>query len=178
MSTIIDPITHPTYRFIIEHFTGNLRDLAEDVDDLLLEHVDRARELESRVEQQADHIDELLGYAGIVEDDLRRRDATILDLWERLNLSIDDLEDGDTRSTVKECLEEKRRQAKWRLDPLRCHADHLAAAKEAAALLAAAIGQPGDKVTVSMSGHANPGHANPFEGWGNEFIQINVSIQY
>lgn len=52
-------------------------------------------------------------------------------------------------------------------------ADHIAYAVEAAKVLAAAIGRPGDRVKVIMSGHANPDHA-PYPGWSNEFITITV----
>ena len=51
--------------------------------------------------------------------------------------------------------------------------DQTAAARKAVRLLAAAVGRPGDQVSVAMSGHANPGHA-PHDGWGDEFITITV----
>lgn len=42
-------------------------------------------------------------------------------------------------------------------------------------LLAKAVGIPGGKLRVSISGHANPKHEKA-EGWSEEFTQINVSV--
>jgi len=52
---------------------------------------------------------------------------------------------------------------------------HLDAAAAAAALLAEAIGVDEDKLAVSISGHANPGHGK-VEGWSDEFITISVAV--
>lgn len=46
----------------------------------------------------------------------------------------------------------------------------------AAKLLAGAVGRPGDEVFVSISGHANPGHA-PKEGWSNETVTVSVTAK-
>jgi hypothetical protein len=54
--------------------------------------------------------------------------------------------------------------------------DHLTAAKQAIATLAAAIGRPDDELVVTISGHANPDHA-PRDGWADEFISISVSVR-
>ncbi len=54
--------------------------------------------------------------------------------------------------------------------------DHLAAAIEAASILASAVGRDDDQITVNLSGHANPDHA-PCRGWADEFIQISVSAR-
>lgn len=42
--------------------------------------------------------------------------------------------------------------------------------------LADAIGQPDDDIFVSVTGHANPGHA-PRDGWADEFITISVAAR-
>lgn len=34
--------------------------------------------------------------------------------------------------------------------------------------------QPGDTVAISISGHANPGHA-PREGWANNTVTVSVT---
>lgn len=49
-------------------------------------------------------------------------------------------------------------------------------AYEAAALLAQQVGRPEDQVVVTMSGHANPGHA-PRDGWSDETITVTVSAR-
>ncbi len=54
------------------------------------------------------------------------------------------------------------------------YAEHIAMAKRVATMLADVIGLPDDPVMVSMSGHANPGHA-PLEGSGREFIRVTVA---
>lgn len=53
-------------------------------------------------------------------------------------------------------------------------AEQLTAAREALAALVGAVGRPGDKVVVTLSGHANPGHA-PRPGWANECITVQVT---
>lgn len=47
-------------------------------------------------------------------------------------------------------------------------------AMEVAEQLAKVVGRPGDKVIVTLSGHANPGHA-PRQGWANEVVTVSVS---
>lgn len=54
--------------------------------------------------------------------------------------------------------------------------EQFAAALQAAQDLAAAVGRPHDQVSVSLTGHANPGHA-PRSGWADEFIQVNISAR-
>ncbi len=53
-------------------------------------------------------------------------------------------------------------------------AEQLAAAREALAALVDAVGRPGDKVVVTLSGHANPGHG-PRPGWANECVTVQVT---
>lgn len=53
-------------------------------------------------------------------------------------------------------------------------AAQVAAAVDAAKALAAVVGRSDDRVVVTMSGHANPGHA-PRLGWANECITVTVS---
>jgi hypothetical protein len=48
------------------------------------------------------------------------------------------------------------------------------AAHEAALLLAKVVGREGDRVVITLNGHANPGHG-PREGWANETITVQVS---
>lgn len=50
------------------------------------------------------------------------------------------------------------------------------AAVAAAKLLAVSVGRLGDEVMVTMSGHANPGHA-PRVGWADEVITVSVSAR-
>jgi len=50
------------------------------------------------------------------------------------------------------------------------------AAKEAAAVLAKAVGREGDDVFVTLSGHANPGHG-PRQGWAAESVTISVTAR-
>lgn len=38
-----------------------------------------------------------------------------------------------------------------------------------------AIGQPGDRVLVSVSGHANPDHGKA-DGYSNEHLTVSVSV--
>lgn len=47
------------------------------------------------------------------------------------------------------------------------------AAMNAVRALVDAVGRPEDEVSVSLMGHANPGHG-PREGWANETITITV----
>jgi hypothetical protein len=51
--------------------------------------------------------------------------------------------------------------------------EHLAAAVNAVARLADAVGQVSDTLAVSINGHANPGHA-PAEGWADELVSVAV----
>lgn len=51
--------------------------------------------------------------------------------------------------------------------------EHLAAALDAAAIMAKVVGRPGDPVVVEVSGHANPGHA-PQEGVSDEVLHLTV----
>lgn len=48
------------------------------------------------------------------------------------------------------------------------------AALDAARKLAAVVGRPDDPVTVTLHGHANPGHG-PRTGWANETVTVVVS---
>lgn len=51
--------------------------------------------------------------------------------------------------------------------------DQVKAARDAAFRLLYAVGRPNEPVTVSISGHANPGH-EPYEGAGDEYITVTV----
>lgn len=53
--------------------------------------------------------------------------------------------------------------------------EHLAACAAGAVGQASVTGRHTDEVTVTISGHANPGHA-PAEGWANEMTQVTVSV--
>ena len=55
-------------------------------------------------------------------------------------------------------------------------AEIVTAAEECVHKLAAVLGLPTDHVSVSISGHANPGHA-PKPGWGDEFVSITVNVK-
>jgi hypothetical protein len=46
-------------------------------------------------------------------------------------------------------------------------------ATEVAKALAEVVGRPGDKVIVTLSGHANPDHGQR-EGWANEVVTVCV----
>lgn len=50
----------------------------------------------------------------------------------------------------------------------------LGAAKEAAKALATVVVPGGEPASVSISGHANPGH-KPAEGWANDFVAVTVT---
>lgn len=54
--------------------------------------------------------------------------------------------------------------------------DQYEAAQLAAQLLAKAVGRPGDEVSVTLGGHANPDHA-PRQGWANETVTVSVSAR-
>jgi len=47
------------------------------------------------------------------------------------------------------------------------------AALAAARAIAATVGRPDDRVTVRLSGHANPGHG-PRPGWAHEVVTVTV----
>lgn len=51
--------------------------------------------------------------------------------------------------------------------------DQRSAAFEAAKILAKAVGGDSDRMTISMSGHANPNH-EPATGWADEMITVSV----
>lgn len=53
--------------------------------------------------------------------------------------------------------------------------EHLVAIREAVEAIACVLGRPGDKISVTISGHANPDHA-PAEGWANEMINISMNV--
>lgn len=55
-------------------------------------------------------------------------------------------------------------------------ADAIAKAIDAAVALAPAVQVPGAGLTVSLSGHANPGHAKT-AGWSNDTITVNMYQQ-
>lgn len=52
---------------------------------------------------------------------------------------------------------------------------HLDAVAETVARLATAVGRDEDTIAVSISGHANPGHA-PTEGYAEECVTISLSV--
>lgn len=60
----------------------------------------------------------------------------------------------------------------WPTDEVR---DHVKVAATAATELAGTIGGPDDQVGVSISGHANPGHAAT-EGYADESVHVAVFI--
>lgn len=49
------------------------------------------------------------------------------------------------------------------------------AASEAVRLVAAALGEKWSSASISISGHANPGHG-PKEGWANDCLTISVAV--
>lgn len=53
--------------------------------------------------------------------------------------------------------------------------DHLEAIALAVQVLSEAIGRPDDPISVTISGHANEGHA-PAAGWSNEAMSISLSV--
>ncbi len=53
-------------------------------------------------------------------------------------------------------------------------AEQIDAVLEALENLAGVVGRPGDKLIVSLSGHANPDHG-PCEGWADERISITIT---
>jgi hypothetical protein len=52
---------------------------------------------------------------------------------------------------------------------------HLAAVAAAASELASAIGLDSDELSVSVSGHANPGHG-PKDGYADEWVTVSVVV--
>lgn len=55
--------------------------------------------------------------------------------------------------------------------------DTFGAALAAAAQLVGTLGK-GERTlyNVSINGHANPDHENPFKGWANEAINISINV--
>ena len=53
--------------------------------------------------------------------------------------------------------------------------DHVKSAATAVEVIVETLGRPDDELSVSVSGHANPGHA-PREGWSNESCSVQVWV--
>lgn len=54
--------------------------------------------------------------------------------------------------------------------------DHIEMAAEAVDHIASVVGVAGETLAVSISGHANVGHAET-PAWADEFVSVNVSVK-
>lgn len=71
--------------------------------------------------------------------------------------------------------EEIKGYANWSVEMQLASIDQMLAAVYAAIELANST-KVGNRLSVSMTGHANPDHA-PMQGWGDDFVTVTLSFQ-